>query len=245
MENPDNRILTIKEITEKFYKFNKYLFPIKNFSPTSYRRFLMRKEFLNYNYKKIPEKASVTIKITPKIELERRNFPFKYLELIEKGYEPIFIDECSFNYNFKPLNGYFPRGIEPRIPRINTKSDNYTLIAACSNRKLYSYQLLKKSVQGPDFFLFISKVIFRLRNMNKKYFLVFDNAKTHKSKNYWFNFKKHFNIINTPPYTPHYNLIEMFFGFIKKQIRKKVYCSEDLLIRDIQKKFTYLMKKNI
>lgn len=72
--------------------------------------------------------------------------------------------------------------------------------------------------------------------MNKKYFLVFVNAKTHKSKNYWFNFKKHFNIINTPPYTPHYNLIEMFFGFIKKQIRKKVYCSEDLLIRDIQKK---------
>lgn len=57
--------------------------------------------------------------------------------------------------------------------------------------------------------------------MNKKYFLVFVNAKTHKSKNYWFNFKKHFNIINTPPYTPHYNLIEMFFGFIKKQIRKK------------------------
>lgn len=223
LETGLNSTRSMKHIRQDFYSKHGNLFEgAENPSLSTYRRIITGKKFLNYSFRRLPTYGTLN-RSDLNLKADRNKYARKIAYFMKEDYEIIYIDESSFNANFHPGYGYIVRNKRPNISFRTKKSVNYSLIAAVSSKKLYGYMIYEKSVKGFDFFQFLSLLIKEYDLVGKKYLLVFDNCRTHKKKEYWKTFRKHFNVVNTPPYSPQISLVEYFFLIIKRVVKKEFY----------------------
>jgi transposase len=88
---------------------------------------------------------------------------------------------------------------------------------AISNKKIISYKLYEKNINGNKYLDFIKEIVNKYQN---NYTLLMDNATIHKTKKFIKYCKTNkVNILYNIPYNPESNPIEMIFCPIKKFIK--------------------------
>jgi len=102
-------------------------------SNSTFYRLITHKKYANGSYKR---SSKVSLRCTNQAgNLERRKlFLEKYLYLISRGYEPIFVEEAGFNTSFHPIRGYSIRNTRLRLNFIGKKSKNQSLLAAVTRK---------------------------------------------------------------------------------------------------------------
>lgn len=152
-----------------------------------------------------------------KYDLMKKKF-FKQIENINKD-TIISIDETAIYLNSKNNYGWAIKGSKCIIKEKNKNiyQRKYSLLMAISNKKIISYNLYEKSVNGEQYLNFIKEII---NNHGNDYTLLMDNATIHKTKKF-INYCKEdkVNILYNIPYNPESNPIEMIFCPIKKFIK--------------------------
>ncbi len=151
-----------------------------------------------------------------------------------EGYDFIYIDETSFNFDLWPKYGWAPRGKHPKSHKPG-KSKNYSTITAMDTKGILGVKIVKGGVKGADFFMFITNMIAcnKSRFDTKKVILFLDNASIHKTKDLMQKLTGFFNVVYNAPYTPQFNPIEFAFSKMKKLFREKKPKTEIMLIRSI------------
>ena len=114
----------------------------------------------------------------------------------------ISIDESSIDSHISHNKGWSKFGSKVTKTITHTRV-RYSLILSISNKKILHYQLVKGSVNGEMFFIFIKDLIKKL-TQGTQYHVVLDNAKIHhyrKIKEY-IETKPNIELIYNIPYTP-------------------------------------------
>jgi transposase len=220
----------VKEIRQEFYNENKdYFLERKNYSLSSYWNALTSRRGCKISRPRLSSKM-VPFWDDHSLNTERRSYSKKIISFLNKNFNIIYLDESSFNLNFKPDYGYFVRGAPTRIKHIKTKSRNYTLLAAVNNQN--------GSCKGFDFYQFLSKLIDKFNLQGSRYLIVMDNCKIHKKKEYFPKFSKHINLVSLPCYSPMMNIIELLFANLKFHIKSEIFRDEEHLINSIIKEIS-------
>jgi transposase len=207
------------------------------FSNSTYYRYLTSKKFLNYSYKKF-KNATDLKNGTEELQERRINFARRLIYYSMLKYELIFVDETGFNLSYRPDYGYGMRNKDLRLQYISKKSTNYSLLCAISKDDIISYCIYEGPIHGEDYFGFIYNLSPMLDARTRNWILVCDNASIHKDKSQLPEAKKCINFLFLPPYTPHFNPIELLFGNIKREVRKRQYAYVSDLIFDIHHTIT-------
>lgn len=121
------------------------------------------------------------------------------------------------------LYGYGQRNQELRFDDVIAKSKNYSLLAAITDTEVVSYCMFEDSVKAPDYFCFIYDMAAIMDSKYDKWLLVIDIANIHKEKTLFKEALKCINLAFLPPYSPQFNPIELFFGDLKREVRKSQY----------------------
>ena len=162
----------------------------------------------------------------------KKNF-FQQIKQIDKD-KIISIDETAIYLNSKNNYGWAKKGSKCIIKEKNKKiyQKRYSLLMAISNKKIISYVIYEKSINGEQFLDFIKKI----KNLCKHdTTLLMDNATIHKTK----KFKKYcdekkINILYNIPYNPESNPIEMIFCPLKRFIKSKNTKSVSIITKSIE-----------
>ena len=128
------------------------------------------------------------------------------------------------------------------------KTENTSLCAAIDNRGVIAYQIFDKSMKGQDYQSFVCSLVnclklgrntsFDMKVMNndglyegvddlseerlKGLVLVMDNARIHHETNVK-EVLGNYNVLFLPPYSPHLNPIELWFGQLRKLTKEAHY----------------------
>jgi hypothetical protein len=224
-EHNNNSISSIKDTLIKLYPTYE---EVKSLSKTSLWRMVTRKKYANGAYKIVNSHGFSNTNTRACIE-SRYEFLNKFIYLVNKGFEPIYVDESSFNTHFHPRRGYSIRGKRVRLKFIGQKSKNQSFIAAVTRREVLGCMFVNGSVKGSEFYGFLSRLDKEYNIFSGNYFIVLDNAKCHHNKQISKIFKKHTNLLFLPAYSPYLSIVENFFGEIKRDVKKQSYsCLEDL-----------------
>lgn len=147
-----------------------------------------------------------------------KNIFFKQIKNIDKD-EIYSIDETAVYLNSINNHGWAIKGQKCIIKDKNKQIYNkkYSLSMAISNKKVISYVLHEKSINGEKYLDFIKKIVDEHGNKNT---LLMDNATIHKTKIFTEYCKEaNVNVLYNIPYNPESNPIEMIFCPIKKFIK--------------------------
>jgi putative transposase len=172
------------------------------------------------------KKLGVTHK---KVYIKKQPFSIKeYITIKNNFYEKIdaigedkiiSIDETAVYLNSKNDYGWALKGCKCIIREKNKRiyQKKFSLLMAISNKKIISYGIYEKSVNGKQYLHFIKNIIEEYKN---EYTLLMDNATIHKTKMIKaYAESESINILYNIPYNPETNPIEMIFCPIKNYIK--------------------------
>jgi transposase len=138
--------------------------------------------------------------------------------------EFIFIDENHFD--FRDLNckyGRFLVGEQAEWSAGHVSREPYSLIMAISRRGVEHWYLKDtkdEGIKSVDFIEFLEKLFLNLGPYTRG-ILVLDNAAIHHSElTEHIMDEYHIPLLYLPPYSPHYNPIELCFGEMKRNIKE-------------------------
>jgi len=221
-----NSITNLKKAREIFAKHFKISISYAFYWKLVRRLGVKRKKLIRLNSNKNSEKT---------LE-ERKIFAKKMQKIISSDLRIIKIDECGFNLHNSINFGYNFKG-KPAYKHVGGKGKNTSLITAIDNKQVIGSMFFHGSVKSQDFCYFISKIVQKLQkegNNINNFVFQFDNAKSH-----YYSFSENFipnlNYVKMPPYSPQLNHIELFFGFIKRQLKFKYFSSKFKLIEYVIK----------
>jgi transposase len=129
----------------------------------------------------------------------------------------ISVDETSFYQKFSPKYAWSPKKNYIHVPQQMLQSSRSTLISAISAIKVIYQMLIPASCNTSTFEEFIRDLPV---DENHKYILL-DNVSFHRSKTVLKAIEnKGLTPLFTAPYSPDYNPIEMYFGWLKNRMRR-------------------------
>ena len=148
-----------------------------------------------------------------------------YVEFMIKDKEFLYIDEASFN-NSKRGGMKWIEHKQENVILDKVRISGITLTICVSKYGIIHHEITEKTVDSDKFIEFITNLIGKLcqddktfeKYKNRKYVLVFDNARCHVSKKIieYLKFGK-FDVLTLPPYSPYYNAAEYVFNWLKKR----------------------------
>jgi transposase len=197
-------------------------------SKTTFYNYLTSKSKCNLSYKMV-QNASIYQTNKDELILARSEFCKRALYYYSMNYTIIYIDESGFNGSLHPKRGYSLRGEICRIKYIGEKTKNVSLLCAVTGKGVLGYMLFKGSVKASDFTYFLCCLMTFLRP-RKDYIILCDQARIHKDKTYSIIVDKYINRLYIPSYSCYLNMIEYFFGSLKKELRKNSYSNETDMI---------------
>lgn len=223
---PVSSKLRIEEI-ENQMRFNnrnqitlKYLAKINSCSQSTIRNFITN--IMNYKYSKLSKKDLI---LNSNVYSDEVLIYFsKLVELIDKGVNLVFIDECSFSRNkntSKLWNNPKKQTKVMYLPEI----DSLNLLLAISNDRIIQYKVLKSTNNRFSFFSFLEQVTLVAKNLyGTNFFLVYDNSPIHKALLVsGFIIENNINVMLLPKYCPAFNPVEFFFCLLKQKYRSSVF----------------------
>lgn len=150
------------------------------------------------------------------------------------------IDESGFTAKVKTVYGYSLKGQEI-VENLKLLKDpkRQNLILAISNKPSkygpkHYYEITNENTNNKIFSNFINNLPYP-----KGTYLLMDNASFHSIKTLQpIIDKKGYKIINTPPYSPEYNPIELVFGIIKEKYYNLRYSLKYFNILNVVKNLT-------
>jgi transposase len=131
----------------------------------------------------------------------------------------VFLDESGTNTSFtrlfsRALKGERALGKTPR-----KRGKNQTLIAAMSLKGIRTTMMVEGGTSGDVFVVFIKK--FLIQKLNQGQVVIMDNLPAHYRKEVRILIEGvGCQVIFLPSYSPDFNPIEMFFSWLKGQLRK-------------------------
>jgi transposase len=175
---------------------------------------------LNIRYQK--DLSFARLSNTTSNKLRRKLVLMKIIETISSNFNITFIDESgllkikSCNHSWV-MKGDQVRKEQPKRER------NHTLIAALDLDGNCAYEVITSACNQDKFIDFIKNYVEHLRSISRKAIIFFmDNAKFHKTEKIKdFLFANNVYCIYNSPYTPHINIIEYYFGYVKCWLRKR------------------------
>ena len=220
IESHEKEHYSVSTIQERFNEFYQEELTISN---STVKRVLKNK--LGMVYKKlerINKKASGKSSIRSFCEALTLQ-----LELLNDGYELIYIDEFSISSRRNPMYGWWRKGFK-RYTYYFESPFCMSFIVAFSSSKFYAIMGVNGTINAAIFGLFLKRLTesmqeYRHLNTNKQV-LVFDNAPIHKAN----HIKKllvdaNITIITITPYEPSLNAAEKLILAIKSKIKTRQY----------------------
>ena len=218
LEISNNAKLSSKKLLKKWINLNNL--PEKFIGERHFRNILHKK--CEMSYKKIYNFKSKGELLCNKNK--RRDFVMKIINHIENEKALIFLDETSFNLEGTKEWGWSKKGKRLFLEK-NTKSNNYSLIAAMTIKRIMGFMIFRNSVDSNNFLAFYISLLNFIKNEIKKplkdYVLILDNASTHKKYLNSYQIEKELIVVWSPPYTPQLNPIEMLWSQWKRIVYKK------------------------
>jgi transposase len=139
----------------------------------------------------------------------KRDFASKYSTALQQGLV-VSVDECGFSERVVPLYGYSAMGEPLIVKQPGTWKHTSLLMAIFSDGRPHAFTMKQGAIKAADFNQFV-----QVLQLGAHDSIVMDNASIHCGA-------KHFTsarILNTPPYCPESNPIEMAFASIKHSFR--------------------------
>lgn len=128
----------------------------------------------------------------------------------------ISIDETSFYIKLNPLTAWSRHYERVHLPMQRILSKRYTVITAITSSNILHQEIHEQSINSTLFMSFIEKLPFTNRTQ-----VLLDNAAFHKSKIVLDALhKKSLSPVFTSPYSPEWNPVEFYFGYIKAKYRR-------------------------
>jgi len=128
----------------------------------------------------------------------------------------IYLDETGFNLHTSTNYGYSPKNSKAYIMTPANKGINISLMAAIGMSGVIAYQLRDGAYNGDSFLLFIQSQLLSYFRDHPHSIILMDNCRFHHRSDILRVFNEN-NIIYKflPPYSPHLNPIEEYFGELK------------------------------
>ena len=158
-----------------------------------------------------------------------------FINCLNKGLIPIFIDETNFQTKNNKLC-VWRRKEETPFFEVG-KPGKRNLILAISPDEIIYYEINKDTNKSNDFLKFFENLINKISQENiNNYFFVLDNCSIHLTKSL-FNFYENnkLKLITIVPFFSQLNSIELNFRYIKQKIYKKIYKNIFKMQKDIIK----------
>jgi hypothetical protein len=182
------------------------------------------KKVLRYSYKK-PSFRSKSINEYNR-STQKLFFVKKFIELYQKNYKFIFIDESTFQQDNNISKLWLKT--DDRVSYIKKELQNKeNLILAADENNIIYYELNKFNTNTNKFKEFTIRMLESVY-LNKKLtesfkegkiVFILDNAKYHNNKSNKSFWRKHkVNVLFLPVYTPDFNLCEFLFAKLKKKV---------------------------
>jgi len=155
----------------------------------------------------------------PRCKHARFQFVSKFIELVEKGFVPISVDETGFQYSsFNSRVWVEPGFTSPKSHSMNRP--RWNLILAVAADGLISCQVDLGNVNQVRFIYFLQNLFEKLKTMREKhgkfYFLIFDNLAMHKTALVKALITKYaIPIIFIPPYSSFLQPVELVHHVLK------------------------------
>lgn len=177
----------------------------------------------NMSYKKTRR----ILEITPTIQQSRQDIVTQSNAI---GFSNIIcLDEVGFQLDMKRLYGWSKKGTRCQTTLKKIKRVNYHCIFSIDNDRQVTYTVYDAPIRTDTFVQFIKR-----HNSTHKT-LVLDNLRVHHAHIAVHEIKQKFsNILWTPPYSPEFNPIEMYFSSLKAYARKKNVSNKKELIDVIE-----------
>ena len=152
----------------------------------------------------------------------------------------IYIDESNFQVNNNHLKIWRKRGDMPYFKVGPPGRRN--IISAISNDELLLYHINRGTNNSETFLKFMKDLIIILKQKSIiNGLIIMDNCSIHLSKALIeFYENNNLKILTIVPHASELNAIELFFGFIKQKIYKKIFPSAPKLIKYVEK----ILKEN-
>lgn len=119
------------------------------------------------------------------------------------------------------------------VTTFSTNIERYSIIAACDMNGLFSYHIIKGTVNSDIFFTYIYENLRQALNPfpMPRSIVIIDNARIHLYQPF-INLLKILNVRlhYLPPYAPFLNVIELMFNIVKMHLKKyRYFCYINLL----------------
>lgn len=158
-----------------------------------------------------------------------------YVRCMKYNFHPIFIDETKVEL----INNHYRAWRFPGEELLfgNTVKAKNNLLLAVGTDRVFSYKMTKDNTTSDIFLDFLKDLAKEInKDTQKKYFLIMDNFRCHKTENVIeFLTKSKLNTIFNAPYYSSFNSIELTFRSIKKITYSNIYDSIDEVIADVEK----------
>ena len=148
-----------------------------------------------------------------------------YVDFMMKDKEFLYIDEASFN-NSKRGGMKWIESKNNNVILDKVRISGITLTVCVSKYGIIHHEISEKTIDSEIFIEFLNNLIGKLcqddksfeKYKNRKYVLVFDNARCHVSNKIleYLKFGK-FDVLTLPPYSPYYNAAEYVFNWLKRR----------------------------
>jgi transposase len=131
--------------------------------------------------------------------------------------EVIAIDETCLYERLVPDKMWSPKGTRVYTPVQRLESKQYSLVTALSSKGVVHSKIYQGAVNTQRFSDFLEEM-----NVSRKYkYVLMDNVGFHKSVDVKKIFeKKKLLPVYTSPYSPEWNPVEMYFSYLKRNMRK-------------------------
>lgn len=218
--NNENKVQTIKEISNKYRSF----FPKLKFSNSSLYRWIkqvMKVKFCSCKF----ENAKIMNKDKDLIDII---FIEKYIELISKEHVIFYLDEASFNEH-KNSKKFWVTDNSEKLKINSGRIKSISVMSIISESGICHFETTRNKFNADIFLNFINKVNNILINnnqlkeklLNGQITVIIDNSRVHSSKSIIKElFKQKINILFQPVYRPIYNSTELLWSIAKKHMNK-------------------------
>ena len=175
------------------------------------------------------KRLSAVVKDRNGVEMvqKRKKAAIEISQHISEKKEIIYIDEVSFNQDMVPIYGYSQIG-KPAFATKRVKGENFSVVAAVTNRSFLGFQIFKTSIAAQEFGFFLVSLLKAYPEICKarsNYIFFMDNARTHKAKAIK-DLLSEIIVCYSAPYSPFLNPIEEVFSTWKHYYRKLIYEKE-------------------
>lgn len=170
-------------------------------------------KLLGYSYKKTKPLAS----IKNHEEITQRRLDFECRRSTIDICSVISIDETSFYHSFSSKFAWSPKKQYVHVPQQKLQGKRCNLISALSSQKIV-YQMIVEGACNTETFLEFLKY---LPVESQHRFVLMDNVSFHRSSSVKQAIEsKSLQSLYLAPYSPDYNPIEMYFGWMKNGMRR-------------------------